>query len=47
MAVLSECEKISMVAARERFIALYRNAFGENKGDHKLAQHLFPQKVIL
>jgi hypothetical protein len=45
--MLSEYEKISMIAARERFITLYRNAFGENKGDHKLAQHLFPQKVIV
>ena len=45
--MLSESVKISMLAVRDRFIALYRNAFGENKGDHKLAQHLFLQGVIL
>jgi len=47
MARLSESEDISMIAVLDRFMALYRNTFGENKGDHKLSQNPFPQEVIL
>jgi hypothetical protein len=31
--MLSEFEKIRVIAVRDRFVALCRNAFGENKGD--------------